>query len=230
MIVKKPSYSYKRNTSGLGFTLVELLVVIAIIAVLAALSIGATLGIKNRAKEVVKLANLRSIFVASGSYQADNNGFLVPVSIGGRNWRSLLADYVNEADLDETKADKTTLFIDPYFEGYSASAPSITGYAMNSKPGLPEIQDSNMLSDPILPTEKRFKNSSITHSGRRVMLGDSDTEWFFNSNGKEPSTALVAKRHDKGNKGMFLTYDGTVERYNLTQAVAASTDPKTLKR
>jgi prepilin-type N-terminal cleavage/methylation domain-containing protein/prepilin-type processing-associated H-X9-DG protein len=59
-----------------GFTLIELLVVVAIIAVLVALLLPALQEARYRAKDVVCITNIRSMFLANTMYVEDNAGWL----------------------------------------------------------------------------------------------------------------------------------------------------------
>ncbi len=59
-----------------GFTLVEQLVVLSVIAVLMALILPLVGRIRNKAKQVITISNLRSIGTAAYSFAADNSGQL----------------------------------------------------------------------------------------------------------------------------------------------------------
>ena len=61
-----------------GFTLVELLVVIAIIAILAALTLSATLRVQNHASKTTDINNLHQMMIAIHTYTADNNDVMTP--------------------------------------------------------------------------------------------------------------------------------------------------------
>jgi len=63
-----------RHARGRGFTLIELLVVIAIIAILAAILFPVFSQMKERARRVGCLSNLRQIAVAMQAYANDNEG------------------------------------------------------------------------------------------------------------------------------------------------------------
>jgi prepilin-type N-terminal cleavage/methylation domain-containing protein/prepilin-type processing-associated H-X9-DG protein len=64
-------FQYRRQG---GFTLVELLVVIAIIAVLAALVIGGSIRIRQKAYEATALNSIRQVTMANTSYSMENFG------------------------------------------------------------------------------------------------------------------------------------------------------------
>jgi len=69
----------RRGSTGTAFTLIELLVVIAIIAVLAALLLPALARVKDSAKSIQCLNQMRQIGLAMRLY-ADDNGDLFPRS------------------------------------------------------------------------------------------------------------------------------------------------------
>ncbi|AHF91413.1 hypothetical protein OPIT5_15490 [Opitutaceae bacterium TAV5] len=79
----------------LAFTLVELLTVIAIIGILAAIIIPVAGNVRNKARGMQCLSNLRQIQVANILYAADNKDTYVPIrddtheaEYGSRWWRS----------------------------------------------------------------------------------------------------------------------------------------------
>lgn len=58
-----------------GFTLIELMVVVLVIAILMAIAIPTFLAARRRAQDRVAQANLRSVFVAELTYQADEQSY-----------------------------------------------------------------------------------------------------------------------------------------------------------
>jgi prepilin-type N-terminal cleavage/methylation domain-containing protein len=61
-----------------GFTLIELLIAVMVIAMLAAMVVGATKGIRERVEKVNCMANLRNLHVALGSYVQDRGSWPQP--------------------------------------------------------------------------------------------------------------------------------------------------------
>ncbi len=218
-----------------GFTLIELLVVVAIIGLLAGLSIPSINKVMARSKEVEKINNLRSIYVATTLYEGENNGRVLPAKDARVNndatWRDILAPYVFKEDAGKTETKKQEVFIDPFFKGYDAAAQngSRTGYALNICPGLPEMGDQNVYWSADQTFGHEFRAVAITHPNYRILIGDSDNEWFYNNIGKASAASLAADRHENGSKGMFLMFSGSVEKLTLEEAVLASENPEAFK-
>ena len=91
-----------RELRSIGsFTLIELLVVIAIIALLAALLLPALKGVRDRAKAVSCVSNLRQFGVALNTYAQDNRGYFPysytpwgTVNAANRDWGYYMQPYV----------------------------------------------------------------------------------------------------------------------------------------
>ena len=62
-----------------AFTLIELLVVISVIAILASMLLAAIGLVRNQAKKMQCLSNLRQVAIGANAYANDNDGMLVPV-------------------------------------------------------------------------------------------------------------------------------------------------------
>jgi len=85
-----------------SFTLIELLVVVAIIAMLASLLLPALVEVRDKARAIKCVSNLRQIGLAVHMYAQDNDGWIVPSnnrSDSGFNytnlWPYLLCPYLN---------------------------------------------------------------------------------------------------------------------------------------
>ena len=89
-----------RQVSRLSFTLIELLVVIAIIAILAAILLPALNSARERGRTASCINNLKQFGVASASYTADYDGYVIATTIKGASgdvgWYLYLSDGKNE--------------------------------------------------------------------------------------------------------------------------------------
>ncbi len=70
-----------------GFTLIELLVVIAIIALLMAIIMPALGKVKDQAKGIICMSNLRQWHLCFQNYLADNENTFAAFSRGGEGWQ-----------------------------------------------------------------------------------------------------------------------------------------------
>ncbi len=80
-----------------GFTLIELLVTITLIAILAAMTLGATSRVRLGANSTKCLANLRQIGVGMNLYENENNGMLpkgYAPPIETSTWMMKIAPYI----------------------------------------------------------------------------------------------------------------------------------------
>lgn len=220
-----------RNGQG-AFTLIELLVVIAIIAILAAILVPAVKNALVRAREINKQSNLRTMFQANFLYSMDHEGYTCLVNDArdrwnDRNWRDLLAPYVAKASKKKGEANKETIFIDPFFKDYDETRPYVSGYGMNANPGLPNLTNVNAYWANGGGVPRQYALEMIELPSRRMLIGDCKDGWFFTTAKFEQ--VIDTSRHDEGEKGMFLLFDGTVQRFDLEQARASYFDPDALE-
>ena len=103
-----------RDAGRAGFTLIELLVVISIIALLMSILMPALGQARNKARDVVCLANQRTLIQASLGYVIDNNDYIHLANLtrrcGGRNesWYTMIKPYCPVKDnFWKCPADKT---------------------------------------------------------------------------------------------------------------------------
>lgn len=216
----------------------ELLVVIAIIAVLASLAVPAVSSALEKGKLAQKISNLRNIWALHGLYMADNSGRILPVNeeIQGAdtNWRERLYQYMAAAGTSGkalSAAQKQKVFIDPFFTGHDPNlqSGSRTGYAMNTRPALPADNKQNVQWNATPANqEKQFRLFQITEASKRILISDSDNEWYYNIPSKPAKSSLTMTRHAGGTKGMALMYDGSTQLLTIEQAVIATEDPSKL--
>lgn len=118
-----------------GFSLVELLVVLAIVVVLASLVLPVIQQVKQKARQMACLSNLRQLGCGLQGYAMENDG-IYPLSdeMYGKDWLVWISPYV-EADKDGTmnRGDaRSRVLICPNFPAWGGSPYGAnTGYAYN---------------------------------------------------------------------------------------------------
>lgn len=98
----------KRKNGNFGFTLTEILVIFGIIVVLVGLATAVLLKVKESAKTVVCLSNLKQIAVAIQMYHADWKEIPSEISTNGDAAKSVLLSYVSDVRVFKCPADQTT--------------------------------------------------------------------------------------------------------------------------
>lgn len=215
-----------------AFTLIELLVVIAIIAILAAILVPAVSKALIRAREVNKQANLRTMHQANFLYSMDHEGHTCMVSDSrdpwnDRNWRDLLAPYAAEASERRGDANTEAIFIDPFYEAYDPGRASSSGYGMNANPGLANNSRVNAFWANGGGNPMQYALESIEYPYSRMHIGDAKDSWFFTK--AKFDQQLDTSRHDDGQRGMFLMFDGRVQTMDADQARVSFFNPVDLR-
>ena len=202
-----------------AFSLIELLTVIAVIGILTGILVPAIGKAREKAAETNKVSQYRQYFVANTLYANDNKGYSCPakdVRNGDQLWHELLSPYLVG---EETKSKEHDIFVDPFFADYDEERAFLTGVGLNVKIRLPEENTDNVFwnadkaEDAVLS-----KLNWVSYPERRIFAGDSPN-WFINHQ------QLAADRHEDGQRGMFVRFDGSVVMLTQEEATLAVTDP-----
>ncbi len=135
-----------RRPALLAFTLIELLTVIAIVGVLAAILIPVVSKVRQTAKNVKCINNLRQVGTAMHLFAHDNKGRLPAVTTSSTNWVRLLTgnssegtDYVSASGRITTVASgRASVFICEQNVGAATGTPGTSigqTYGMNYRLG-----------------------------------------------------------------------------------------------
>ncbi len=155
-----------------AISLVEVLIVVAIIAVLAALTSGALIGVKSRAKTAVCASNERQIAIGTLLYVQDFSE-VMPRGTGEKPWPTLVEPYL--------KCKFVALQCPGYPRGeYMTMAHYAAGYAMNGclleATGVPSTATTVMLAES---ADVKFKGS--TEFGPIILLWRPDSLTFHSN-------------------------------------------------
>jgi len=145
-----------------GFTLIELLVVIAIIALLLAILTPALSKVKNQARKLICLSNLRQIGAGALVYADENDG-AVPRNTGGNTpWIIVFMPYLGGDNATRTDYREIKIYSCPSFPTQGTGAGGVPNkeqtvdYVLNSW-----VNDTSELIGGTKVTEFRHPHSTI---------------------------------------------------------------------
>jgi len=201
-----------------GFTLVEMLVTLACIALLVALSMGASQKVYAVAKSSNCSSNLRQIGLGALQWSADNDGKIVPVynpdegiGLSYKHWTGLLAPY-----LGKTLSTNSSSFVSAQ-EMPVYCCPLLSkrfGYSYNY----------NYLSwiYPAASINQWIRYAQVSDAAQTVLLVDSyrpadSTSWkpYVRPPSSTSTDSIPNFRHDK-NTANVLWVDGHVTGEKVT--------------
>ncbi len=170
-----------------GFTLIELLVVVSIIGVLAAMLLPAISLVRDMARSVVCMSNLRQMGMGFSVYSEDWFGAVVPATLpnptnpssnsGKSSWPTLISPYLEKEQADNNTQKggfSNVMFCPSYPTGKNGSSGWDIGYGMNHQLDL-DI-GANRTSVINLWTDANayiWQQSAVRHQSRRILVGDS---------------------------------------------------------
>lgn len=112
-----------------GFTLIELLVVIAIIAILAAILFPVFAKVREKARQISCLSNLKQIALSSMQYSQDYDDQFVPSQNSVGWWGALIAPYAQTGAVNSDKSSgSASMFNCPSDTVSSASSYALNGF------------------------------------------------------------------------------------------------------
>ena len=202
-----------------AFTLVELLVVITIIIVLAALSVGTLVRIRDQAFKATSIRNISQLQIANASYAADHSGNYVPiyayddqgVRIGfwyqNTKFLSNLAGDIRDASGDPARSAPVSMLDPKVYRGKKAFHQSMAAsYGMNDNgiagahgPGVAPSHHVNRVPNP--SESMAFATSTdyrVTYNSR------------FNWKGVDGKTSDGGIAYRYGDKALVVYFDGHV--------------------
>ncbi|HBC88901.1 MAG TPA: hypothetical protein DCZ94_18315 [Lentisphaeria bacterium] len=234
--VARSTSSGRRVTFSI-FTLIELLVVIAIIAILAALLLPSLKNAKDQAQTLSCKSNMRQLGLCVPSFAQDFNGYLPPITLGGK-----AAGHEDELFPDSSLVDATIIrwfqnnssncFWSYYQPVRFAICPSHPMYdtvfknAINNTPSNHVTYGvSHWFSRwyPAVATDWREKLDTKSPSWFMI-LDTPDTGWYmFPARYGSTSVSTQVGVPHKGTNAIF--FDGHAEFFSFNHVPLSWTDP-----
>lgn len=224
----QPSSTLRRSTpSQLGFTLIELLVVIAIIAILAAILFPVFAKVREKARQIECLSNLKQLNLAFAQYTQDYDETMPGATDGGPGAGTLggwvyyptfpvsaVAPFDVTMGSVYTYVKSTQVYLCP---DDSLGKSDEDSYAINScaaspnringlRPGKNLSQFDSPASMMLLGEEAALINNTDTSS---------TNDGYLNY-----TTDSVSTRHTNGSNVLFV--DGHAKYYHMNPTVAAT--------
>ncbi len=113
---RHPRWGISQQAAKDAFTLIELLVVISIISLLMGILLPALSRVRQQAKKIMCLSNMRQMGIALNAYLIDSDYRLPPSSCREKDpheyWLYILTNYVEESLLFRCPEDKAKNFMD----------------------------------------------------------------------------------------------------------------------
>jgi len=152
----------KGPTTRKGFTLIELLVVIAIIAILAAILFPVFARAREKARQSSCLSNVKQLTLAEMMYAQDYDEFVVPYTLPGQTWMTLLGPYIKNLQVHQCPSSAFAYSYGVVFPAFSADA----GWGGASYPAK-----SQHLANVAYPAEAIMLMESQNQSGATPTQG-----------------------------------------------------------